>query len=65
MLGAGSIGVAVKVTLPLVAPAVFNGCLIVFLDTIALFGTPASSACRRISMSQRSSSWNFSSTRAC
>ena len=41
MLGAGSIGVAVKVTLPLVAPAIFNGCLIVFLDTIALFGTPA------------------------
>jgi len=40
MLGAGPIGVAVKVTLPLVAPAIFNGCLIVFLDTIALFGTP-------------------------
>jgi iron(III) transport system permease protein len=41
MLGAGPIGVALKVTLPLVAPAIFNGCLIVFLDTIALFGTPA------------------------
>jgi iron(III) transport system permease protein len=40
MLGAGPIGVAVKITLPLVAPAIFNGCLIVFLDTIALFGTP-------------------------
>jgi iron(III) transport system permease protein len=40
MLGAGTIGVAVKITLPLVAPAIFNGCLIVFLDTIALFGTP-------------------------
>jgi iron(III) transport system permease protein len=41
MLGAGTIGVAAKITLPLVAPAIFNGCLIVFLDTIALFGTPA------------------------
>lgn len=41
MLGAGPITVALKVTLPLVAPAIFNGCLIVFLDTIALFGTPA------------------------
>src|SRR6202158_2819434 len=40
MLGAGPIGVAVKITLPLVAPAIFSGCLIVFLDTIALFGTP-------------------------
>lgn len=40
MLGAGPVGVAIKVTLPLVAPAIFNGCLIVFLDTIALFGTP-------------------------
>jgi iron(III) transport system permease protein len=41
MLGAGPIRVALTVTLPLVAPAIFNGCLIVFLDTIALFGTPA------------------------
>jgi iron(III) transport system permease protein len=41
MLGAGTIRVALTVTLPLVAPAIFNGCLIVFLDTIALFGTPA------------------------
>jgi iron(III) transport system permease protein len=41
MLGAGPVRVALIVTLPLVAPAIFNGCLIVFLDTIALFGTPA------------------------
>jgi iron(III) transport system permease protein len=41
MLGAGTIRVALTVTLPLVTPAIFNGCLIVFLDTIALFGTPA------------------------
>jgi iron(III) transport system permease protein len=41
MLGAGTIRVALTVTLPLVTPAIFNGGLIVFLDTIALFGTPA------------------------
>jgi iron(III) transport system permease protein len=30
-----------KVTLPLVLPAILGGAIIVFLDTVALFGTPA------------------------
>lgn len=41
ILGAGTVTTMRKVTLPLVWPAILGGFIIVFLETIALFGTPA------------------------
>ncbi|WP_137391198.1 ABC transporter permease [Rhodoligotrophos defluvii] len=41
ILGAGMWRTTFKVTLPLVVPAILAGSIITFLDTIALFGTPA------------------------
>jgi iron(III) transport system permease protein len=41
ILGAGTLTTMRKVTLPLVWPAILGGFIIVFLETIALFGTPA------------------------
>jgi iron(III) transport system permease protein len=41
ILGAGGLRTTLRVTLPLVLPAIVGGAIIVFLDTIALFGTPA------------------------
>lgn len=41
ILGAGTLTTTFKVTLPLVWPAILAGFIIVFLETIALFGTPA------------------------
>jgi iron(III) transport system permease protein len=41
ILGAGALRTAFHVTLPMVAPAILGGAIICFLDTIALFGTPA------------------------
>jgi iron(III) transport system permease protein len=41
ILGAGIVKTAFKVTLPLVYPAVIGGIIIVFLQSIALFGVPA------------------------
>ncbi|MGY4800613.1 ABC transporter permease [Teichococcus aerofrigidensis] len=41
ILGAGTWAATRKVTLPLVWPAILGGIIIVFLETIALFGTPA------------------------
>jgi iron(III) transport system permease protein len=41
ILGAGGIRTIFRVTLPLVLPAILGGATIVFLDTVALFGTPA------------------------
>ena len=41
ILGSGPLRVACRVTLPLVAPAILGGAIITFLDTMALFGTPA------------------------
>jgi iron(III) transport system permease protein len=41
ILGAGTVKTAVKVTLPLVYPAILGGIIIVFLQSIALFGVPA------------------------
>jgi iron(III) transport system permease protein len=41
ILGAGWLRTIRRVTLPLVLPAIIGGAIIVFLDTIALFGTPA------------------------
>ena len=41
ILGMSPLRTIFKVTLPLVLPAVLGGSIIVFLDTVALFGTPA------------------------
>ena len=41
ILGAGGTRTILKVTLPLVTPAILGGAIVVFLDTVALFGTPA------------------------
>jgi iron(III) transport system permease protein len=41
ILGAGTAVAMRKVTLPLVWPSILGGFIIVFLETIALFGTPA------------------------
>src|SRR3546814_507314 len=41
ILGAGTWRTMVTVTLPLVWPAILAGIIIVFLETMALFGTPA------------------------
>ncbi len=41
ILGSGVLGTLCRVTLPLVAPAILGGAIITFLDTLALFGTPA------------------------
>ena len=41
ILGAGTWTATRKVTLPLVWPAVLGGIIVVFLETVALFGTPA------------------------
>ena len=41
ILGAGTWTTTLKVTLPLVWPTILAGIILVFLETIALFGTPA------------------------
>lgn len=41
ILGSGWLNTIRRVTLPLVLPAIMGGAIIVFLDTIALFGAPA------------------------
>lgn len=41
ILGAGTWTTALKVTLPLVMPAILGGAIITFLEAIALVGTPA------------------------
>lgn len=41
ILGAGRLRSAVTITLPLVAPAIVGGFILVFLHSIALFGSPA------------------------
>jgi iron(III) transport system permease protein len=41
ILGAGGLRTVMRITLPLVLPAILGGAIIVFLDTVALFGTPA------------------------
>lgn len=41
ILGAGTFRTTVRVALPLVMPAILGGAILTFLDTIALFGTPA------------------------
>ena len=41
ILGASPLRTIFRVTLPLALPAIFGGAIVAFLDTIALFGTPA------------------------
>lgn len=41
ILGAGSFHTVFRITFPLVTPAILGGAIVVFLDTVALFGTPA------------------------
>jgi iron(III) transport system permease protein len=41
MLGAGRLGVALTITLPLVAPALVSGFILSVLQALALFGSPA------------------------
>jgi iron(III) transport system permease protein len=41
ILGMSPLRTIFRVTLPLVLPAILGGSIIVFLDTVALFGTPA------------------------
>jgi iron(III) transport system permease protein len=41
LLGARRLRTAIRITLPLVLPAICAGAIVTFLDTIALFGTPA------------------------
>lgn len=41
MLGANALKTAMKITLPLVYPAILGGLIVVFLQAIALFGVPA------------------------
>jgi iron(III) transport system permease protein len=41
ILGAGTWRTTMKVTLPLVLPAILGGVIVIFLEAIALFGSPA------------------------
>ena len=41
ILGASTLRTTFKITLPLIVPAILGGAIITFLDTLALFGTPA------------------------
>ncbi|HJS85520.1 MAG TPA: iron ABC transporter permease [Acetobacteraceae bacterium] len=41
ILGAGPLRTALRVTLPLALPAIAGGAIVTFLETIALFGSPA------------------------
>ena len=41
ILGCGRMRTVLRITLPLVTPAIVGGAIVVFLDTVALFGTPA------------------------
>lgn len=41
IIGAGTMRTMVRVTLPLVLPAILGGLIITFLESIALFGSPA------------------------
>jgi iron(III) transport system permease protein len=41
ILGASGMRTTFRITLPLVLPAILGGAIVVYLDTVALFGTPA------------------------
>jgi iron(III) transport system permease protein len=41
ILGAGTLRTTLRITLPMVLPAILGGAIVTFLESIALFGTPA------------------------
>ncbi|MGI6852144.1 ABC transporter permease [Mesorhizobium sp. 1B3] len=41
ILGAGPVRTTLRITMPLVAPAIIGGMIVTFLETFTLFGTPA------------------------
>ena len=41
ILGCGRLRTIARITLPMVTPALLGGAIVVFLETVALFGTPA------------------------
>jgi iron(III) transport system permease protein len=41
ILGAGTVRTMLRITLPMVLPAILGGVIVTFLETIALFGSPA------------------------
>ena len=41
ILGAGTVRTMLRITLPMVTPAILGGAIVTFLETIALFGSPA------------------------
>lgn len=58
-LGAGRLRTTLLVTLPLVLPAILAGAIVTFLDTIALFGTPALIAIPAHFSVMTTQLWNF------
>lgn len=59
ILGSSRLRTALRVTLPLVLPAIFAGSIVAFLDTIALFGTPALIAIPAHFSVMTTQLWNF------
>jgi iron(III) transport system permease protein len=59
ILGSSRWRTALRVTLPLVLPAILAGAIIAFLDTIALFGTPALIAIPAHFSVMTTQLWNF------
>ena len=64
ILGAGVLRTTLRVTLPLALPAILGAFILVFLEAIALFGSPAlHRPARRASRSSPPSSGSSSSSR--
>ena len=59
ILGAGRLRTTLRVTLPLVLPAILGGAIVSFLDAIALFGTPALIAIPGHFSVMTTQLWNF------
>jgi iron(III) transport system permease protein len=59
ILGASRLRTALRITMPLVLPAIFAGSIVAFLDTIALFGTPALIAIPAHFSVMTTQLWNF------
>ena len=59
ILGSSRLRTALRVTFPLVLPAIFAGSIVAFLDTIALFGTPALIAIPAHFSVMTTQLWNF------
>jgi iron(III) transport system permease protein len=59
ILGSSRLRTALRITMPLVMPAIFAGGIVAFLDTIALFGTPALIAVPAHFSVMTTQLWNF------